>query len=61
MAGVVAADGDRLTTISIWESFKQRLDSLKLTESQSYQDILVALADYFESKGKRGESALRRP
>ncbi len=40
MAGAVAADGDKLTTISIWESTKEKLDKRKMIDSESYDSVI---------------------
>lgn len=59
MAG--ADEKVRLTTVSAWALTKARLDAVKLTDSQSYDEVLNALLDFFESKGKLGQDRLRRP
>lgn len=45
MAGAVAADGDKLTTISLWESTKAKLDSQKKIDSESYDSVINRLLE----------------
>lgn len=54
-------DKGRMTTLSLWERTKARLDAIKVADAQSYDEVLNALVDNFVSKGKQGEDRLRHP